>query len=113
MLLTALARGHAPAVVLTVGAPVPDPATLTSDTRDLESFRSMGLDLAVQPTEKIVNLLLEAGGFRRFHLRKTDGLIRTSLVSHDGATSTTFDFKITKRSVDGRVQIEIAPVRAA
>jgi hypothetical protein len=112
LLLTALARGHAPSAVLTAGERPPDPATLTSDAQDLEWFAATGLDLDAQSSEKIVSLLLEAAGFRRFHLRKSEGLLRTDLQAHDGASSTSFDFAVKKgRTDDGRVRIEITPAR--
>jgi hypothetical protein len=113
MVLTALARGHAPSLVLTAGAPLPDPATLTGDARDLVWFASTGLELAAQSSEKVVNLLLEAAGIRRFHLNRTAGVVRAALQGHDGATEVPVDFALTKRSVDGRVQIELQPVRDA
>jgi hypothetical protein len=113
MVLTALARGHAPSVVLTAGEPLPDPASLTADARDLDWLAAAGLDLAAQSSEKVVNLVLEAAGIRRFHLNRTAGVVRAALESQDGATETDVDFAVTKRSVDGRVQIEVAPVRSA
>jgi hypothetical protein len=113
MLLTALARGHAPSLVITAGAPLPEPAELTSDARDLEWFTSAGLEVAVQSSEKVVNLLLEAAGIRRFHLNRNGGVVRATLPSHDGATETPVEFALTKRSVDARVQLELAPVREA
>ena len=113
MVLTALARGHAPSIVLTAGAPLPDPGTLTGDARDLDWFASAGLEPAAQSSEKVVNLLLEAAGIRRFHLNRTTGVVRAALQDHDGATELPVDFALTKRSVDGRVQLELAPVRDA
>lgn len=112
LLLTALARGHAASVVLTAGDRLPDPAALTNDAQDLDWLASVGLDLDAQSSEKAVHLVLEAAGFRRFHLRRTEGQIRTVLPSHDGASSTDFDFKVTKGTApDGRVRVEIAPLR--
>jgi hypothetical protein len=114
MLLTALARGHASSVVLTAGEPLPDPATLTRDAADLDWFASAGLAPEAQSSEKVFNVLLEAAGFRRFHLRRTEGRIRAALEAHDRASTTSFDFAVTKgRTDDGRVRIEIAPVRAS
>jgi len=113
MVLTALARGHAPSTVLTAGAPLPDPAALTNDARDLEWFAALGLDLAAQSSEKVVQLMLEAAGIRRFHLNRTEGVVRAALAGPDGATETPVDFALVKRTVEGRVQIEIAAVRAA
>jgi hypothetical protein len=113
MLLTALARGHAPSIVVTAGAPLPEPAALTSDARDLDWFATAGLELAAQSSEKVVNLLLEAAGIRRFHLNRTAGVVRAALQSHDSAAETPVDFALAKRSVDGRVQLELAPVREA
>jgi hypothetical protein len=113
VLLTALARGHASAVVLTAGERLPDPAALTNDARDLDWIASAGLDLGAQSPEKVINLLLEAAGFRRFHLRKTEGRISASLEGRDAAPPIPFDFTVTKSTVDdGRVRIEIKPVRA-
>jgi len=112
-LLTALARGHAGSVALTAGAPLPDPASLTNDAQDLDWIATAAMDLGAQSSERVVNLLLEAGGFRRFHLRKTEGLIRTSLQAHDGASSVNFDFTLEKqRAEGGRTRIVITPVRA-
>jgi hypothetical protein len=113
LLLTALARGHATSVVLAAGERLPDPAALTNDARDLEWFASTGLDVGAQSAEKVVNLLLEAAGFRRFHLRKTEGRIRTALESHDGASSSPVDFAVTKgRADDGRVRLELTRASA-
>jgi hypothetical protein len=110
LLLTALARGHAASAVLTAGERLPDPAALTDDEQDLAWFASLGLDVGAQSTDKVIAMLLEAAGFRRFHLRKTEGQIRTALRAHDGESSTDFDFKLIKRSAaDGRLQIEIVP----
>ncbi|HVU49642.1 MAG TPA: hypothetical protein VHL80_03085 [Polyangia bacterium] len=113
MVLTALARGHAPSIAVTAGEPLPDPATLTRDAGDLEWFASIGLDLAAQSSEKVVNLLLEAAGIRRFHLNRTEGVVRAALPSHDAGTETEVDFTLKKRTVGGRVQIEIAAAPAA
>jgi hypothetical protein len=114
LLLTALARGHAASVTLIAGERLPDPATLTNDKEDLDWFASLALDPGAQSSEKTVNLILEAAGFRRFHLRRTEGQIRTSLQANDGSGATDFDFKITKgKTDDGRVRVEIAPRRSA
>jgi hypothetical protein len=112
LLLTALARGHVASVVLTAGDRLPDPASLTDDAQDLDWFTSLGMDLDVQSAEKVIHLLLEAAGFRRFHLRKTEGLIQALLEAHDGASATSSDFKVTKQSHEGRVRIEVARVTA-
>jgi hypothetical protein len=112
LLLTALARGHAASVTLTAGEPLPDPATLTNDQEDLDWLSSLALDPRAQSSEKTVNRLLEAAGFRRFHLRRTEGQIRTSLQANDGSGARDFDFKVTKSTTaDGRVRVEITPVR--
>jgi hypothetical protein len=111
LLLTALARGHARSVVLTASERLPDPASLTNDENDLAWLSAEAIDLDGVSAEKVINLLLESAGIRRFHLRKTEGRIRASLVGHDG-TSTNFDFEVTKRSDGARVEIEIEPVRA-
>lgn len=105
-------RGHAATVALTAGDALPDPASLTNDAQDLDWIAAAGLDLGAQSSERVVNLLLEAAGFRRFHLRKTEGVIRTALQAHDGASSVAFDFTLAKqRTENGRVRIVIAPVR--
>jgi hypothetical protein len=111
MLLTALARGHAASVLLTAGEPLPDPATLTSDPRDLAWLASTDLELAAVPAEKIINLLLEEAGIRRFHLRRMEGRIRATLEAHDGG-SAAFEFAVAKRAGDdGRARLEITPQR--
>jgi hypothetical protein len=112
LLLTALARGHAASVVLTAGDRLPDPTTLTNDALDLDWIAATGVDPGAQSSEKVVNLVLEAAGFRRFHLRRTEGRIRASLEAHDGSAAD-FEFAVTKTSADdGRVRVEITPARA-
>ena len=85
LLLLALARGNVGSVVLTADAALPDPATLTADAQDLAWFASVGLAIEAQSAEKVIQRVLEAAGFRRFHLRKTEGLVSASLEAHDGA----------------------------
>jgi hypothetical protein len=112
LLLLALARGNVGSVVLTADAALPDPATLTADAQDLAWFASVGLAIEAQSAEKVIQRVLEAAGFRRFHLRKTEGLVSASLEAHDGASATDFDFRVTKRTDAGPLQIEITPLRA-
>ena len=110
-LLTAIARGSASSVVLTEGTTPPDPATLTTDAEDLAWFASIGFSLEVQSTEKIIALILKAAGFHRFAFGKKDGRLRTSVLAHDGKSSSIFNFQVTKRKTKGPLQIEIVPVR--
>jgi hypothetical protein len=110
-LLTALARGSASSVLLTSGTPPPDPSALTTDPEDLAWFGSIGFSFDVQATDRIIDLVLKAAGFRLLTFGKKEGRIRTSLAAHDGKSSSTFNFRVTKRTVNGRLQVEIVPIR--
>ena len=112
-LLTALARGNTSSVVLTSGMPAPDPARLTADPEDLAWFASIGFSVEVQSTDKIIELILKTAGFRRLTFGKKEGTIRTSLVGHDGKSSSIFNFRVTKSRSEGRLQAEIVPIRGA
>jgi hypothetical protein len=112
-LLMALARGKAASVVLTSGMPPPDPAALTTDPEDLAWFAFIGFSLEVQSTEKIIDLIRKAAGFGRLTFGKNEGNIRTSLASNDGTSSSIFNFRVTTRRVNGRIQAEIVPIRGA
>jgi hypothetical protein len=106
-LLTALARGHAASVELVASERLPDPAALTSDALDLDWLASAGLDLEALASEKVINLVLEAAGIRRFHLRRTEGRIRTSLEAHDGSAQDV-DFVVARHTADdGRVHLTL------
>ena len=110
-LLTALARGNASSVLLTSGTPPPDPTALTTDPEDLAWFGSIGFSLEVQATDRIIDLILKAAGFRLLTFGKKEGRIRTSLAAHDGKAFSTFNFRVIKRTTNGRLQAEIVPIR--
>jgi hypothetical protein len=110
-LLTALARGNAPSVVLTSGSLPPDPATLTTDPQDLAWLAAIGLSLEAQSTDKIIDLILKAARFGLFSFGKKEGTLRTSLTAHDGKTSSVFDFRVTRGTANGRLEAEIVPLR--
>lgn len=110
LLLTALARGKVPSVVLVEGDRVPDPATLTDDRHDLAWFAEEALPLDAQSSHKVIHLVLEAAGIRRFHLRRTEAQIHATLEGHDG-TPSDYTFKVTKlpaQEGDSRARLEIA-----
>ena len=110
LLLTALARGSTPSVVLKGDAPLPDPATLATDADERASIALAKLALDALSSEKVIQRVLEAAGFRRFQINRTEGHIRTSLEAHSGPP-TDVAFRVTKRKDAYPLEIEIAPIR--
>jgi len=92
---------------------VPDPATLTADPEDLAWFAEIGLALEAQPTQKVIDLILKKAGFGFLSFGKREGTLHATLMGHDGRSSKTFNFEVTKRTGKGRLEVEIVPIREA
>ena len=111
-LLTALARGTAASVTLTSGAPLPDPARLTTDAMDARFIAGETLDLGRLRADRVVTRVLELAGFRRFHLARREGQIRATLAAHAGAADTDATFRVQRLERPDGVAVEITRLTA-
>jgi hypothetical protein len=110
-LLTALARGHQTSVRLFENAPLPDPAALTHDLRDLEWFTSLRLDLERLSAGGIVRFFCRRARFSELPRDQTTSSLRIPLQSFGGAPRWVFDFRVTQRECDGGFGVEVGLIR--
>jgi hypothetical protein len=110
-LLTALARGTAASATLVEGQPPPDPAQLTADPVDLEWIAELAFARDRLSSEKIIAMVSKLAGFRWFLVGKKTGRITTRLAAHGGGSFDQARFTVERRRRDGRLEVEIAPIR--
>jgi hypothetical protein len=110
-LLTTLARGTATSVTLTDATPPPNLAHLTSDDIDLKWIAEIGFVPDHLSSQKIISLVMNLAGFRWFQFGKTEGRIQVKLAAHGGESFSEVVFRVLRRRREGRIEVEIAPVR--
>jgi hypothetical protein len=105
-LLTTLARGRAPAATLTKGLPLPNPATLTSDPKELEWIERLAFPLDRLSTRKVIGIILRSAGFRRFRPESGKRTLYVKLATSAGI-SQDVGFLVSCRKDQGRTQLEL------
>jgi hypothetical protein len=105
-LLTTLARGRAPAALLTKGLPLPNPATLTNDPKDLEWIDRLAFPLDRLSTRKVIGMILRSAGFRRFRPEAGKRTLYVKLATSAGI-SEDVGFLVSCRKDHGRTQLEL------
>jgi hypothetical protein len=104
--LTMLARGRADSVSLVPGQPLPDPATLTQDPKDLEQISRFAFPLDRLSAKKVVSIFLRSAGFPRLHPGIGAHALRAKLKIR-GDTWEDVDFLVSRRKEEGQVQVEV------
>jgi hypothetical protein len=110
-LLTAIARGRETSVTLFEGSSPPDPASLTADLRDLEWFNAVRLDLSRVSVDAVIADLRDQAGLDDLQGEQIESRFKATLQSYEGSHRTTYDFRLARRSRDGKSGLEIALVR--
>lgn len=104
-LLMTLARGTSPAVEITSGRPLPNPAGLTNDPKALDWIAELPFDYDRLDADAVINLILQAAGWGRF--TKT-AVLRARLAgeTHKAREYVQFNLTLTK-DAEGRRRLRI------
>ena len=106
-LLTTLAKGTSPAAEVTSGRPLPNLAGLTNDPQALDWIGGLPFKYDRLDADKVIAVILNAAGWRWYHLFKKTGVFRAGLATdakHLEAVS--FNLTLTK-DAEGRRQLRI------
>ncbi|MES1157489.1 MAG: hypothetical protein ABUL67_00190 [Haliangium ochraceum] len=109
--LTMLARGRAESMSLTLDQPLPDPATLTQDPKDLEQIARFGFPLDRLSVKKVIAIVLRSAGFPRLHPGTGERTLRARL-KVAGDTPEDVAFAVSRRKADGQVIVGVSVQRA-
>lgn len=105
-LLTTLAKGKTPGVVVTSGRPLPDLSGLTTNPEDLDWIAGLPFKYNELNADKVIQVILSHAGWRWYHFFKTTGVFRASLATGKALVPVSFTLTLNK-DAEGRKQLHI------